>query len=205
MTDKQRFILLNRAIANLKNTKQGFTLTGTEWKAAMKALNTLAADFKPSVIPALGPVWIGGKSVLGHDLTHATTGIPLFPAFDDAFVVGTPIVAPEDMEVIPNPRTGGMWSSSNPGKAFYTKGRSKIRYWFGHLDRNHPVGTKFKKGDAIGKVAANSIGGGPHTHVGVNIELLVGADKQLKHNTNYTHGAPLVGVQLRKALSLKEA
>lgn len=206
MTDKQRYALLSEAIAELKLTKEGYPpklVPGTHWAKAMPKLNKLAKDLKPPliVVPVLGPVWMGGKSVLTHDLTHATTGIPLFPAFDDAFKQGTVIIAPEDMEVIPNPRTGDPFSSANPGEAFYSRGKSKIRYWFGHLDRNHKVGTTFKKGDAVGKVAANLIGGGPHVHVGVNIELLVGVGKELVHHTNYTHGAPLIGVQLKKLLA----
>lgn len=206
MTDKQRYTLLSEAIAELKLTKEGYPaklVPGTHWAKAMPKLNKLAADLKPPVqtVPNLGGVHAGGKLMLNHDLTHATTGIPLFPAFDDAFKQGTVIIAPEDMEVIPNPRTGALWSSASPGEAFYARGASKIRYWFGHLDRRQPVGTKFKKGDAVGKVAANNIGGGPHVHVGVNIELLVGIGKELAHHTNYTHGAPSIGVQLTKLLA----
>lgn len=200
MTEKQRLATLNRARAHLKRTKQGFDLEGSEWQAAWKELEKLEQDFKPSPIPALGPMWNGGKSVLLHDLTHATSGIPLFPAFDDAFNQGRIILAPEAIKVIPNPETGDPWSSANPGEAFYSQGASKLRYWFGHLDRNHPVGTKFAKGAAVGKVAANNVGGGPHVHVGINVELLLGEGKQLKHHTDYTHGAPLIGVQLRSAL-----
>jgi hypothetical protein len=40
------------------------------------------------------------------------------------------------------------------------------------------------------------VGGGPHVHVGVNVELLWGLGKQLAHHTNYTHGAPLIRDQL---------
>jgi hypothetical protein len=91
-------------------------------------------------------------------------------------------------------------TSSNPGFAFYAQGQSELRYWFGHLDRSQPIGATFKKGDALGRVGANTIGGGPHVHVGVNIELLAGAGKQLLHHTNYTHGAPTIGAQLKKIL-----
>ena len=193
MTEKQRLTTLNRALKHLKLTKQGYNLQGSEWQAAMKELNRLRADFQPSPVPALGPVWSGGKSVLLHDLTHATSGIPLYPAFDDAFNQGRIVIAPESLEVTRS-------SSSNPGEAFYATGKSKLRYWFGHLDRTHSVGTRFGKGDAVGKVGANTIGGGPHVHVGINAELLLGAGKQLKHHTDYTHGAPTVGSQLRVLL-----
>jgi hypothetical protein len=158
-----------------------------------KATALVNSYVPPRPVPDLGPVWKGGKSVLDHDLTHATGGIKYFPAFDDAFVQGREIVAPEDIEVYQE-------SSSRPGLAFYAKGKSRIRYWFGHLDRTHKAGTRFEKGETVGRVAANSIGGGPHVHVGVNVELLFGPGKQLAHHTNYTHGAPTVGAQLEKAL-----
>lgn len=190
MTDKQRLATLNRARSHLRRTKDGFSLAGGHWQEAWKELDKLERDFKAEPVPALGPLWLPGKSVLDHDLTHATSGIPLFPAYDDAFAQGTVILAVEPMEVYRQ-------SSARPGEAFYAKGRSGLRYWYGHLDRSHPVGTRFAKGDAVGKVAANSLGGGPHVHLGINVELIMGIGKQLRHHTNYTHGAPTVGAQLR--------
>lgn len=142
-------------------------------------------------VPNLGPVFNGGKSVLMHDCTHATGGIPLFPAFDDAFKEGTGIIAPENMEVYKA-------SSSRPGDACYCQGASSIRYWIGHLRSAPAVGRKLQKGDLIGRVCENKIGGGPHVHVGVNVENLWGVNKQLDHHTNYTHGAGLIGEQLRE-------
>lgn len=145
------------------------------------------------VVPKLGPIRSGGKSILLQDLTHETDGIPLYPAFDDAFYQGTLIIAPEDMTV-------SRPSSSRPGQAFYATGVSTIRYWFGHLDRTHAAGVRFAKGDVVGRVAPNHIGGGPHCHVGLNVELLLGEGRQLAHHNNYTHGAPTVGAQLAAAL-----
>ena len=205
MTEKQRLALLREAVGELKLTGQGYVQwskdkkSGGHWPNAIKALEKLAVDLKPSPIPQLGPVWVGGKSILNHGLTHKTFGIPLYPAFDDAFNQGRPIIAPEAMEVI-SPLT-----SANPGHAFYAVGKSKIRYWFGHLDRRPVPGTKFSKGDAVGRVAANSIGGGPHVHVGINVEALFGNGKQLKYGAtgtgpDYTFGSPTVGVQLQKLL-----
>jgi hypothetical protein len=199
MTDKQRLALLRKAERELKLTGQGYIQwakdkRGGHWPDALSALAALEKD-RATVVPDLGPIWAGGKSVLLQDLTHATTGIPLYPAFDDAFKQqGRVIIAPEPLTV------DKKLSSANPGFAFYATGRSKLRYWFGHLDRAHPLGTKFAKGDAVGKVAANSIGGGPHVHLGINVELLLGPGKQLKHHTDYTHGAPTVGSQLRVLL-----
>jgi Putative peptidoglycan binding domain len=143
----------------------------------------------PSLAPALGPMFRGGKSVLKQDLTHDTSGIPLYPAFDDAFGQGIIILAPEDIEITKA-------SSSNPGDACYAKGKSKLQYWFGHLTVAPPVGKKIERGGTIGKVCANRLGGGPHIHVAVNVELLWGKGKQMSHHTNYTHGAPLIGAQL---------
>lgn len=197
MTDKQRLALLEAAIRHLRKTRKGYLPdrgTGPEWRAAMSRLEKLADDLEPDPIPALGPVWAGGKSVLLHDLTHATDGIPLYPAFDDAYVQGRMIVAPEPLKII------APYTSSRPGMAFYALGQSKIRYWFGHMDRAHRIGATFVKGQMLGRVAANSVGGGPHVHVGINVELLFGNGKQLEHHTNYTHGATPIGVQLRRGL-----
>lgn len=188
MTDKEALTLLRKAKAELMQTTQGYTPAGMHWRAAFAYLDDVAKHLSP---PAIGPIWAGGKSVLLHDLTHATSGIPLYPAFDDAFVAGTSIIAPEPLTVFKR-RT-----SANPGKAFFARG-TVLDYWFGHLDRDHPLGTTFRKGQLIGKVAANATGGGPHVHCGVNVERLWGAGKQLEHRTDYRHGAPTVGVQLAR-------
>jgi len=140
-------------------------------------------------VPELGPVCLGGRSVLEQDLTHATGGIPLYPAFDDAFAEGVSIIAPEELVVTRQ-------SSANPGDAFYADGESGLRYWFGHLDRAPSNGARIAKGEVVACTCHNEIGGGPHVHVGLNVELLWGAGQEMTHRTNYTHGAPLVGAQL---------
>jgi hypothetical protein len=149
----------------------------------------------PSPVPDLGSMWNGGLSVLQQDLTHATDGIPYYPAFDDAFMQGREIIAPDACEV---------WkkdTGASPGEAVYIKGVQKVDFWLGHIDRDYSLGVKFRKGQFIARVAANTVGGGPHCHVGVNVERLFGAGKQLKHNTNYTHGQPIIGAQLKVLLS----
>jgi hypothetical protein len=195
MTNNERLRALRRAMRHLRNTKQGFNLSGTEWKAAWEDLVKLEKDLEPNPVPALGPVCRGGKTILQHDLTHPTGGIPLYPAFDDAFNSsgGIEVLAPEDLVVT-------RASSSNPGDAFYATGASKMRYWFGHLEFAPGVGKKFRKGQVMGKTLNHDVGGGPHVHVGLNIEHLVGAGRQLLHHTNYTHGAPKVGTQLAALL-----
>lgn len=155
---------------------------------ALKLINDEWQAMQPHV-PALGPVYRGGISILQHDLTHSTDGIPLYPAYDDAFVLGRQIIAPENIYVT-------RASSSVPGDAFYATGDSGIKYWFGHLYYAPSVGRRFKKGEVFGKVGPNHIGS-PHCHVGINVEQLWGRGTQLLHHTDYTHGAPLVGAQLK--------
>jgi hypothetical protein len=163
-----------------------------EYALDAQAIALIKSDHQESQakVPDLGPIFNGGASVLQHDLTHPTGGIPLYPAFDDAFRQGTGIIAPEEM-------TCTRISTSNPGLSMYATGKSGIKWWFGHLDSRPPVGTKLRKGQKIGNVAANNVGGGPLCHVGMNVEALWGAGKEMSHKENYTHGAPLVGDQLR--------
>lgn len=153
------------------------------------AVDLLERSHELGVCPKLGPTFAGGKSVLDHDCTHATSGIPLYPAFDDAFQAGKAITAPEALTVT-------RASSSSPGSAFYADGASGLRWWFGHLTSSPSVGRKFAIGEVVGYVLDHDVGGGPHVHVGLNVELLWGTGKQLTHKTNYAHGAPLIGKQL---------
>lgn len=144
----------------------------------------------PSPVPILGSMWNGGLSVLQQDLTHVTEGIALYPAFDDAFAAGREIIAPDACEV-------WKWdTSASPGEAVYLKGLQKVDFWVGHIDRDYNLGTMFRKGQFIARVLSTNIGGGSHCHVGINVERLIGAGKQLKGHTDYTHGAPTVGQQL---------
>jgi Putative peptidoglycan binding domain len=159
----------------------------------------------PELVPSLGPTFRGGVVVLKHDLTHPTGGLPrnssgvsLWPAFDDAFEVGCNIIAPEAIEVY-------QASSSNPGDACYAHGASGLDWWFGHLVAAPAVGTKIRKGSGVGRVCPNSLGGGPHVHVAINVERLWGRGAILTHRTSYSHGAPLIGDQLAAGRALKRA
>lgn len=147
------------------------------------------AHTPPDPVPELGPLWSGGLSVLEQDLTHETSGIELYPAYDDAFQAGRQILAPELLEVT-------RASSSNPGDAFYANGDSGLSYWFGHLVTAPAVGRRFSKGDVVGTVLDHNVGGGPHVHLGVNVERLLGPGHELEHHSDYTHGAPTIGEQL---------
>ena len=164
------------------------------WKALLPHMSAAAKALLPQqpakpTIPNLGPIVKGGHSVLDHDLTHVTAGIPLFPAFDDAFGQGVTVIAPEALTVTRR-------SSSRPGEAFYAVGASGLKYWFGHLTSSPAEGTKFRKGQSVGKTCANHVGGGPHCHVGVNVERLWGKGKQFAHHVDYTHGSPTIRQQL---------
>lgn len=199
MTDKQRLELLRAANKELKLTTQGYVQwvddgkQGGHWAKAMLALNKLEDDLSPPLLPLLGPIRRGGKSMLEYQLTHNTDGIPLYPAFDDNWGVGTIAIAPEPLTVITP------YTSSNPGAAFYARGESKLKYWIGHITRSPSIGTKFVKGQEIGRSVAQS--GAEHTHWGINAETLIGAGKQLRYGRDgdgpdYTYGSPKIGVQL---------
>jgi hypothetical protein len=160
-----------------------------EWALDEYALRLIRDEHQADNVPNLGPVFAGGKALTKHDLTHATSGIPLYPAFDDAFAQDCTIIAPEDLTVTKA-------SSSSPGDACYCEGKSGLRYWFGHLWSAPAVGVKILKGGRIGSTCENHQGGGPHVHVAINVEKLWGSGKQMSHHTNYTHGAPTIGAQL---------
>lgn len=168
------------------------------WKELVKWISPATRSKMPQkpLLPNIGPVVAGGISVLDHDLTHPTSNINLYPAFDTAFGAGREVIAPESIVI------NKKYSSSSPGIAFYASGASGIDYWFGHLDRRHILGTPFTKGQLLGKTVPTQIGGGPHVHVGVNTERILGNGKELLHHNNYTHGAPTIRVQLEAFYSL---
>ena len=149
-------------------------------------------ESKPA-LPDLGPVVAGGKSVLDHDLTHATGGLDGYAAFDDGWRAGLAVVAPEALTVTRLSSARRRDGDPN-GRAFYATGASKIRYWFGHVDDPPAVGARFKKGQKLAVISANHEE--PHLHVGVDASALIG--RELEHHTDYTHGAPTVGAQLSR-------
>lgn len=152
------------------------------------------------MLPDIGPVRAGGVSVLDQDCTHITSGLG-WPAFDDCFGQGVRVIAPEALTVIANPATGALWTSSNPGLAFYARGASGLIYWFGHLDRRHAVGQRFAKGELVGLTCENHVGGGPHCHVAIDTRPVLG--HHLASHSNYTHGAPKISAQLAGAFRPK--
>lgn len=205
MTDKQRLALLQEAVGYLERTQQGYVAweaagkPKTHWRAAIARLEQLEADLAPSKVPSLGPIRPGGKSLLQYSLTHKTSGVPLHPAFDDNWGVGAVGIAPEPLVVI------APYTSANPGAAFYARGASKIEYWVGHLTKSPRIGTRYAKGQEIGRAVAIAGDDDEHIHWGINVEALLGAGKQLLYGAtgrgpDYTFGSPTIGAQLEAQL-----
>jgi murein DD-endopeptidase MepM/ murein hydrolase activator NlpD len=204
MTDAERRKLLARATKRLKMTTEGYNKVGGHWRAAMALLDDLDNDLKPDpppTVPPLGPVTVGGQSLLKMSLTHQTSGLPLYPALDTAWVAGQKVLAPESGVVT---RHSG---NSNGGYSVYITGASGLRYYSTHLKDagRHGLGA-IGKGSTIGYVGspkqfpAQRVA---HTHFGVNAEDLLGQGHQLKYGAkgngpDYTNGAPSIGEQLAK-------
>lgn len=161
----------------------------------------------PASVPDLGPFVEGGKSVLEHDLTHPTGGLDGYPALDDGWTAGTPIIAPEPLRVYRASSARRRDGRPN-GKAFYARGVSKIEYWIGHTSDVPPISLRARltkgragplvpRGARLTTISANHEQ--PHGHLGINAKALIG--RELEHHTDYTHGATPIGEQLRKALA----
>jgi hypothetical protein len=206
LSDRQRLDLVKQARKHLENTTQGFDQfkfsgKGSEWRAAIEALDELARDLeleKPGnpKVPSLGSVVKGGVSVLTHDLTHATDGVDHMPAFDEGFgLPGLEVIAPESLTVTKIGRFVRRDGTPN-GRSVYATGRSGIKWVFGHVENPPRVGAKIRKGAQFCTISPNHEV--PHLHCGVDARALTGRD--LEHHTDYTHGAPTVGSQLAMAL-----
>lgn len=145
---------------------------------------------KPTV-PVLGPIVAGGSSVLNMKLTHNTDGIEGYPAFDDGWIAGRHVIAPEKLLVMEQ-------SGAQGGDAFYARGTSGMRYWVGHVLSAPSTGRGFERGETMATLAnLPSYQGGPHVHLGLNARAL-GVEL---HVTGYGPG-PTVGDQLRNGLQL---
>jgi hypothetical protein len=143
---------------------------------------------KPPV-PVLGPIVAGGVAVSRQRLTHVTDGIIGYPAFDDGWVSGRAVIAPESLTITEQ-------SGAQGGDAFYALGQSGIRYWVGHVVAAPATGRKFSTGATVAKIASlPAYQGGPHVHLGLNA-LALGVALEA---TGYGPG-PTVDDQLRGAL-----
>lgn len=190
MTDKQRLALLNQLEEKLKRTQRGYTPNGVNWRSAMVILDELQADAAGPAVPALGPIVAGGKSILLQDCTHVTSGLG-WPAFDDGWVAGKAVIAPEDCVVDDDTS-----SAAGGGDAFYVKGDSGLRYYIGHITTVPALNKRFVKGATMTLISPEHVR--DHVHLGIDARPLIG--RHLVAHTDYTHGAPLIGVQLAKAL-----
>lgn len=196
MTNKQRVSAVRRARRHL-HAADGYKPSGGHYREVDNALNALEASLLKETRPkwsGIGPVTAGGASLLDMSLTHKTSGIALYPAIDLAWGAGVPIIAPEFVTVHFKD------SSANPGEAVYLKGRSGMKYWLGHIDRDYTLGTTLAKGTFIGKTVQQPPGKS-HGHLGVNAEAFLGAGKQLLYGRDgngpdYTLGAPTIRNQL---------
>lgn len=195
MNDKQRAAVLAQARKHLERTTQGYNTTGSEWRAALAFLDKLEADLDPKAkVPALGPVVTGGTSILLEDLTHATGGIPHYPAFDTGFKAGARVIAPEALTVTNHGHAVRRDGTRN-GRIVYATGASGLNYVFVHVEDPAAIGAKVRKGAKLAVVSANHEV--PHLHVGIDAKPLIG--KELEHHTDYTHGGKKLGVQLAQA------
>lgn len=204
MTDTERLRKLRRARAELEQTRVGWVQAKDNlsnhghWKTAMQLLLALEEEFAPDV-PALGPVIPGDKSLLLQSLTHATTGLSYYPAFDCGWKQGVSCLASEPVTVT---RHSG---NANSGFSVYATGESGLRYYYQHMESagRAAVGSKVKKGGKIGAIGDFVGARVPHLHLGINIEQLAGKGKQLKYGKTgngppYTTGSPTVAVQLKE-------
>lgn len=189
--------LISQAEAELRKTRLGFTqLKGKpsgHWATGLKLLEQARRECGPPPKPhiALGPVIAGHPSLMAQDLTHITDGFTalgsVWPAYDDFAKPGTNVLAPETLTITE-------WGSARFGESIHAHGASGILYWFGHIDRRKPVGSKIKKGVSFCKISAEHPT--PHVHVALDGRPLLGHD--FVHRTGYKHGAPKVGVQLKE-------
>jgi hypothetical protein len=165
--------------------------------AVTEAFRQLGLPPPPSTvkIPNLGPVVADGQSLLDYDLTHATGGLPGYPAFDAGWKANKAIVAPEALAITRHSSARRRDGNAN-GKAFYATGASGIDYWFGHVEQIPALGKTVTKGTRIAVISSNHEE--PHLHLGVDASKLIG--RELDHHTNYTHGAPTIRTQFERWL-----
>lgn len=189
MTEKQRLAKLNQLETKLKRTTRGYTPAGVHWRSAMAILDELQDDAAAPVVPALGPIVAGGISILRQDCTHVTSGLG-WPAFDDGWVAGKAVIAPEACVVDDDTS-----SAAGGGDAFYVKGASGLRYYVAHITKVPNKGTRFAKGKTMSRISPEH--DRDHVHLAIDARPVIG--HHLIAHTDYTHGAPTIGAQLAKA------
>ena len=204
MSDAAARAHIRKALEELKLTRYGWPKSNkptghmrnveVELEAALHEL----APAKPKI--DLGPIIAGGRPLLDQDLTHVTDGFDdhgsVWPALDDG--IGHPgivVIAPELVEITGHGRARRRDGNPNGQSLNIAVGASGLEYWIGHLENLAAVGAKVKPGGRLGTISPNHEA--PHVHVGINARKVLGHD--FAHHTNYTHGAPTIGVQLRSS------
>lgn len=205
---------MKEALVRVIQPAEGISPTGAIGQATFDVLWTHLDDYrrrqyrlwtppppkpKPKPMPDLGPLCPGDGSILSQYLTHATDGMPGddsdWPAFDAGWIGGRTVLAVENLTVTDDSGAAG-------GDAFFAKGASGIRYWYGHLQSAPAVGRTFRKGDAVGRIAYMSRA---HVHLAVRTIEAYGFSMRYGatgHGPDYTYGSPSIGTQLREVLSL---
>lgn len=196
--------LLAEAHGYLKKTVKGYDPHAPNWKEAMKRIDWVEAGLAAPPVPYLGVITPGGKPLGLESLTHETAGLfgspnspdpkSHYPALDFGWDTGEVIYAPEPMIVMQQ-------SSAQGADACYLTGESLLKYWLGHIVSAPADGTRFKRGDVLGRIAR--IPGVDHGHLGINARPLLGHDFKWGRNGNgpdYTYGAETIGRQLAEGM-----
>lgn len=204
MSDAAARAHIRKAREELKLTRYGWPKSGKPTGHMRNVDAELAAALR-ELEPAkpkldLGPILAGGVPLLAFDLTHVTDGMDehgsVWPALDTG--IGHPgiaVIAPELVEVTGHGSAKRRDGTPNGRSINIAVGASGLEYWIGHVEQLAAVGAKVKRGGRLGVISANHEA--PHVHVGINGRKLLGHD--FAHHTNYSHGAPTIGAQLRNA------
>jgi hypothetical protein len=103
-----------------------------------------------------------------QDTTHQTKGLGGYPAKDWFATPGTPVLAPEDGNVVRWSGKGGTSGQVYGWSLYFVGEESGNTYYITHLAANRAkVGGPYRKGAVLGYVSAWS-GGSAHAHVGIH-------------------------------------
>lgn len=160
MTDRQRLALLDKAVAELRQTRDGFTESpnGPHWRPAMRDLEKLAADLSPPSLELVHPIPKGVRCVVGAP--HRTAGDVTFAenwARDFIVAAGTPILAVEAATVTKlsghDPRDDDADRNGVYGWSIHYES-DDWHYFLTHLGVRAPlkVGDRIAVGQELGKV-----------------------------------------------------
>lgn len=177
MTDKQRLAKLERAEVLLKKTQQGYHPTGTFWQPAMRLINEVQADLKPST-PPVTPTLVFPMPKEAHvsicQGLHETGGLPGNWAIDFCCIPGTAILSPERATVTRFSGSAPDADHPDPSGVFgwttYLQTPGAYVYFITHQGRRLPtlkVGMRVEPGDVLGFVGDQKFRP-DHAHIGVS-------------------------------------